>query len=529
MKKFIIIKFAVIVISIVPVISYAGWADDFFANMEARSSVEGGETLQGHGGMSFNGGGWTWQGGNATLQPFRAKAPSVNAGCSGISLDFGSFSMMDEESLIAFLEQLLAAAPGYAFELAMQTFCPACLDIMNTLQGTANALNSLQFDACGTLKMAGGFLDKAISSATDGKLGSGQSNSFTQWTKTYITDPVNELNEVLTSLFSCTRGSPDCPITFFEGKNSFQEQIIAEVNKSNPGVFDYFKQTFGTGSDQDLAAVLASMTGDIIIAQSAGYTQSDKTDSGETNHNESSGKGNMMASKIDKLQSNPIGSKTMINLLTYGQSKMPTNAMAAAKTVRFIVYQYNTDKDGFTDKPTETVLKTGLQTVQSFTSEQLKGINDAFKSRNTSLSPANLNFLSTFEAPVYKVLNLYSVDPTALDNFINNFEQAAAAQYIYEIFAALASNVTPAINKFRQQVASSGLLSDNLDKDIQSVFREYGEIQNQAYLNYVEAYDRFYKSMQNNNMLQNIQKMQRAMMARHPTAGAKMFVPGLGL
>lgn len=529
MKRFIIIKFTVIVMSMVPVISYAGWADDFFANMEARSSVQDGGTIQGHGNMSFNGGGWTWQGGNATLQPFRVKAPSVNAGCSGISLDFGSFSMMDEESLIAFLEQLLAAAPGYAFELAMQTFCPSCLDIMNTLQGTANALNSLQLDACGTLKMAGGLFDKAISSATDGKLGSGQSNSFTQWTKTYITDPVNELNQVLTTLFSCTRGSPDCPITFFEGKNSFQEQIIAEVNKSNPGVFDYLKQTFGTGSDQELAAVLASMTGDIIIAQSAGYTQSDKTDSGETNHNESSGKGNMMASKIDKLQSNAIGSKSMVNFLTYGQSKMPTNAMEASQTVKFVIYQYNTDNDGFTDKPTETVLKTGLPTVQSYTSKQLEGIKDAFKSRNTSLSPANLNFLSTFEAPVYKVLNLYSVDPNSLDNFIKNFEQVAAAQYIYEIFAALASNVTPAINKFRQQVASSGLLSDNLDADIQSVFMEYGEIQHQAYLNYVEAYDRFYKSMQNNNMLQDMQKMQRAMMARHPTAGAKMFVPGLGL
>ena len=41
MKRFMIIKFSVIVISMVPVISYAGWADDFFANMEARSSVKG--------------------------------------------------------------------------------------------------------------------------------------------------------------------------------------------------------------------------------------------------------------------------------------------------------------------------------------------------------------------------------------------------------------------------------------------------------------------------------------------------------
>lgn len=527
MKKFIIIKIAVIVISM-PVISYAGWADDFFANMEARSSVQNGGTIQGHGNMSFNGGGWTWQGGNATLQPFRAKAPSVNAGCSGISLDFGSFSMLDEESLIAFLEQLLAAAPGYAFELAMQTFCPSCLDIMNTLQGTANALNSLQLDACGTLKMAGGFLDKAISSATDGKLGSGQSNSFTQWTKTYITDPVNELNQVLTSLFSCAKNSPSCPISFFEGKNSFQEQIIAETIKTHPSLFDYLLQTFGTNNNTELAAVLASMVGDIIIVQSAGYTQSDKTVSGNKNHNESSGKGNMVPTEINKLDS-AIGSPEMINYLTYGTKNMPNNTAVVRPDVMFKLYQYHVNNDGFEDEATSTYVKHGVETAQSYTHKQLENIEAAFKSRNTSLSPANLNFLSAFEAPVYKVLNLYSVDENALKIFITSFEQVAAAQYIYEIFSEIANNVAPAISKFRQQVAAAGLLTDDLEKNIKKIYAEYGALQSSAYKNYVEAYDRFYKQMQQNQTFQDMQKMQRAMMARHPTAGAKMFVPGLGL
>lgn len=528
MKRFIIIKIAVIIISVVPIVSYAGWADDFFKGMEARSHVQDGGVLQGHGSTTFNGGGWTWQGGNATLQPFNVKAPSINAGCSGISLDFGSFSMLDEESLIAFLEQLLAAAPGYAFELAMQIFCPSCLDIMNTLQGTANALNSLQLDACGTLKMAGNLLDKTISNATDGKLGTGSSNSFTEWTKTYITDPLNTVNEVLTTLFSCTKGSPDCPITFFEGKNSFQEQIIAETVKTHPSLFDYLKQTFGTRNNTELAAVLASMVGDIIIEQSDGYTKSDKTASGDKNHNESSGEGNMVPTEIAKLNS-AIGSPEMINLLTYGTKKMPNNTVIVRPDVFFKLYRYHVNNNGFEDKATSIYMKYGVETAQSYTHKQLESIEAAFKSRTTSLSPANLNFLSAFEAPVYKVLNLYSVDEKALKTFITNFEQVAAAQYIYEIFSEIANNIAPAISKFRQQVGAAGLLDDSLDEKISKIYAEYGELQNRAYKNYVEAYDRFYKSMQNNNMLQNMQKMQRAMMARHPTAGAKMFVPGLGL
>ena len=528
MKKFIIIKIIVLVISMIPVISYAGWADDFFANMETRSSVQGGGTIQGHGNMSFSGGGWTWQGGNATLQPFKAKAPSVNAGCSGISLDFGAFSLLDEESLIAFLEQLLAAAPGYAFELAMQILCPSCLDIMNTLQGTANALNSLQLDACGTLKMAGGFLDKAISSATDGKLGSGQSNGFTDWTKDYITNPMKELNQVLTSLFSCVRGSADCPITFFEGKNSFQEQIIAETIKTHPNLFDYLSQTFKTNNNTELAAVLASMVGDIIIVKSEGYTKKNQTASGNKNHNASSGEGNMVPTEIKKLNS-AIGSPEMINYLTYGTKNMPNNTTVVRPDVMFKLYQYHVNKDGFADAATSTYVKHGVETAQSYTHKQLESIEAAFKSRNTSLSPSNLNFLSAFEAPVYKVLNLYSVDKVALKTFITSFEQVAAAQYIYEIFSEIANNVAPAISKFRQQVAAAGLLTDDLETKIKIIYAEYGALQSSAYKNYVEAYDRFYKQMQQNQTFQDMQKMQRAMMARHPTAGAKMFVPGLGL
>ena len=229
MKQFIIIKSIIFLCIMFPNMLYADWASDFFDGMKQNSNLRGGSTIQTQGGTTFSGGGWTWEGSNATIKPFSVKAPSINAGCSGISIDFGAFSMIDEESLIAFLGSLLQAAPGYAFELAMQILCPSCLDIMNTLNQIANTLNGAQLDACGTLKNAGNMLDKAIFSATDGQLGTGSSNSFTQWMDTYINEPLQTLDNVLDTLFSCAEGDKSCPINFLKGKDSLQENIINEL------------------------------------------------------------------------------------------------------------------------------------------------------------------------------------------------------------------------------------------------------------------------------------------------------------
>lgn len=508
-----------------PNMLYADWASDFFDGMKQNSQLRGGSTIQTQGGTTFSGGGWTWEGSNATLKPFSVKAPSINAGCSGISIDFGAFSMIDEESLIAFLEALLQAAPGYAFELAMQVLCPSCLDIMNTLNQIANTLNGAQLDACGTLKNAGNMLDKAIFSATDGQLGTGSSNSFTQWMDTYIDEPLQTLNNVLDTLFSCTAGDKTCPIYFLKGKDSLQENIINEIMNSNPTFYNTIREMFGTNNGTEIAGILAAIVGDVVMIQSDGYTGKENIKG-----NSSSGEGNMSVVPVGVIKGDREYYRQVSNLFAYGKKETPSNALNAYEKYNFDIYVYS--KTGKDNTFGPDFLKSDTKELMSYqgkAQQALKDIYAGFSDRRAGIDNSSVRFMGSFKTPVYKILNLYSINNTSLQHFISAFEQLAAGQMVYELVSGLSAAALPAISKFKQQVSAAGLLTEELESKIDIIVRNYNDFQVQAYKLYIERYDKFYKQMQDTNYLQDLQKMQRAMMARHPVVDQKIFAPSMGM
>ena len=102
--KSIRMTFMVIFTLMLPTISHADWASDYFNDMKNNSVLRQSATIQAQGSTTYSGGGWTWEGGNATLQPFQVKAPSISAGCSGISFDFGAFSYLAEEEKLSYIK-----------------------------------------------------------------------------------------------------------------------------------------------------------------------------------------------------------------------------------------------------------------------------------------------------------------------------------------------------------------------------------------------------------------------------------------
>lgn len=524
MKQFIISKKIMImcIVFIMPIISYADWASDFFDGMKNNSQVRGGASIQTQGGSTFSGGGWTWQGNNATLKPFSVKAPSINAGCSGISIDFGAFSMIDEESLIQFLQSLLEAAPGYAFELAMQILCPSCLDIMNTLNQIANTLNGAQLDACGTLKAAGDLIDKAVFQSTDGKLGTGSSNSFTQSMDKYINQPLQVLNEVLDKAFNCVTGKTGCPISIFKGKDSLQEQIIKDTFDSNSRLYSVMKEMFELSDGTQIAAFFASLVGDVVIIGSDEYN-SEKQKKGR----KPSGNGNKEVVFITPRMGYD-GYREILTELTYGSKEIPSNIQNAVTDVKFITYKYN-KPDGKYGTNVNSEIEKNIATLHANAHIYLQYIKESFLNRDKGIDQDSLNFISSFKTPVYKILNLYSVSTVSLEQFITSFEQLAAAQMMYELISSVTNGVHAATGTIKQNIITAGLLTDLLDDDIKFILEAYSRLQGEAYKLYVEAYDKFSKSMQDTKYLEDMQKMQRAMMARHPVVGLKTFVPSVGM
>jgi len=78
----------------------------------------------------------------------RLRLPDVRAGCGGIDMYMGSFSFLSADELIALMEAIMQNAPGFAFELALESLSPAIQETVNNLRDLANKVNSTNINSC---------------------------------------------------------------------------------------------------------------------------------------------------------------------------------------------------------------------------------------------------------------------------------------------------------------------------------------------------------------------------------------------
>jgi len=98
--------------------------------------------------------------------------PRFNAGCGGIDIMWGAFNMINLDELVNKMQQVVAAAPAYAFKLAFQQLCQPCAYVMGSIEATADFLNGLNFDQCkATQQLASWAVDIAKSHGVMLKLG----------------------------------------------------------------------------------------------------------------------------------------------------------------------------------------------------------------------------------------------------------------------------------------------------------------------------------------------------------------------
>ena len=67
--------------------------------------------------------------------------PRLNAGCSGIDLFAGSFSIVDKDQFEQLLRAIAANSVGYLFQLAISTMCNPCMTIMSELAEKVQEFN----------------------------------------------------------------------------------------------------------------------------------------------------------------------------------------------------------------------------------------------------------------------------------------------------------------------------------------------------------------------------------------------------
>ena len=86
---------------------------------------------------------------NQVIHPITIQPPEIHATCGGISAFFGGFSFIDADKFVQLLQNVMNAAAGYFFEMAIEQLCPTCHNIMSLLRHAAQLANKLAMDSCG--------------------------------------------------------------------------------------------------------------------------------------------------------------------------------------------------------------------------------------------------------------------------------------------------------------------------------------------------------------------------------------------
>lgn len=79
---------------------------------------------------------------------YSVQFPSFEAGCGGIDAFSGAFSLITKDEIVQMARGIAQGAPGYFFNLAVDTVCPDCAANMKELSKRLNSYNNMTRDAC---------------------------------------------------------------------------------------------------------------------------------------------------------------------------------------------------------------------------------------------------------------------------------------------------------------------------------------------------------------------------------------------
>lgn len=74
--------------------------------------------------------------------------PGIKAGCGGISIFGGSFSAINLDEFTEYLRSVMSNSLGYLFKIGIESICPSCGQVLNSLEEFVGRVNSHMKDSC---------------------------------------------------------------------------------------------------------------------------------------------------------------------------------------------------------------------------------------------------------------------------------------------------------------------------------------------------------------------------------------------
>ena len=131
-------------------ISQANFADDWVNTVQTNTTNAG--YYKGAQRGYFTGGSFSARWPQSSDSLLTITPPRIKSGCGGIDMFFGGFSYLDTNHLVKKLQNILAAAPAAAFDLALKTLAPQVSDTIKALEAIIDKLNHLSIDDCKAAK-----------------------------------------------------------------------------------------------------------------------------------------------------------------------------------------------------------------------------------------------------------------------------------------------------------------------------------------------------------------------------------------
>lgn len=199
---------------------------------------------------------------NQSFSPVHVELPRFSMGCGGIDATFGGFSYLNVEYLVEKLKAVSAAAPAFAFQMALGVLCEDCKTTLNWLENISNQINNFNMDTCKASKRIGEFAADKLLTAIDSNMASGQSNNFISATESAKSNQESTWSDYLNTVSYYMGGNTE--LAKEATKNvTLQGSLIQEAIEKSSSL-----DVSILGKDPDggnlFTSIVRSMTGDIV-------------------------------------------------------------------------------------------------------------------------------------------------------------------------------------------------------------------------------------------------------------------------
>lgn len=166
---------AVAILSLTLSTAQAGFLEDFYDSSSgvAQGNVTAAGIYESAHLNLTTGGGFVYRAPRTDFTPFQFTPPKLSAGCGGIDIFMGAFSIPSKEEFLNYLRAIGSSLPGLAFQLALQTLSPDLSEQVTSFRDLIREYSGRFQDSCTAaqtlLDMTGaqGYMQKLRYSATN--------------------------------------------------------------------------------------------------------------------------------------------------------------------------------------------------------------------------------------------------------------------------------------------------------------------------------------------------------------------------